>query len=35
MNVLTGYKHCWNLHGTTNTIFTRQLEVNLVAKSLL
>ena len=35
MNVLTGSKHCWNLHGTTITLFSCQLEVNWVAKSHL
>ena len=34
MNVLTGSKHCWNQHGTTITLFSRQFEVNWVAKSL-
>ena len=34
-NVLTGSKHCWNQHGTTITIFSRQFEVNWVGKSHL
>ena len=33
MNVLTGSKHCWNQHGTTTTLFSRQFEVNWVRKS--
>ena len=33
MNVLTGSKHCWNQHGTTITLFSRQFEVNCVRKS--
>ena len=33
MNVLTGSKHCWNQHGTTFTLFSRQFEVNWVRKS--
>ena len=35
MNVLTGSKHCWNQHGTTNTLFSRQFEVKWVIKSHL
>ena len=32
MNVLTGSKHCWNKHGTSITLFSRQFEVNSVKK---
>ena len=32
MNVLTGSKHCWNEHGITITLFSRQFEVNSVEK---
>ena len=32
MNVLTGFKHLWNQHGTTITPFSYQFEVNRVAK---
>ena len=35
MKVLTGSKHCWNQHGTTNTLFSCQFEVDWVAKSYL
>ena len=35
MKVLTGSKHCWNQHGTTITLFSRQFEVNWVGKSYL
>ena len=35
MNVLTGYKNCWNQQGTAITRFLRQFEVNWVEKSLL
>ena len=34
MKVLTGSKHCWNQHGTTITLFSRQFEVNWVWKKL-
>ena len=30
MNFLRGSKHCWNQHGTTITLFSRQLEVNWI-----
>ena len=32
MNVITDSKHCWKQHGTTITLFSRQFEVNWVAK---
>ena len=35
MKVLTGSKHCWNQHGTSITLFSRQFDVNWVAKSHL
>ena len=35
INVLTGSKHCWNQHGTTITLFSRQFEVNWALKSHL
>ena len=35
MNVLTGSKHCWNQHGITITLFSRQFAVNWVGKSHL
>ena len=35
MNVLTGSKNCWNEHGNTITLFSRQFEVNWVPKSAL
>ena len=34
MNVITDFKHCWNQHGTTTTLFSRQFEINWVEKSL-
>ena len=35
MNVLTGYKHCWNQQGTPIILFSREYEVNWDEKSLL
>ena len=35
MTVLTSSKHCWMQHGTIITLFSRQFEVNWVAKSHL
>ena len=35
MNVLTGSKHCWNEHGITINLFSRQFEANSVEKSHL
>ena len=35
MNVLTGSKHYWKQHGTTITLFSRQIGVNWVIKKHL
>ena len=35
MNVVTGSKLCWNEHGTTIIIFSREFEVNWVRKNLV
>ena len=35
MNVLTSSKHCWNMHGIPIILFSREIEVNWVGKSLL
>ena len=34
MNVLTGSKHCWNMHGTPINLSSREFDVNWVGKSL-
>ena len=35
INVLPGTKHCWNQHGTSIVLFSHELDINWVGKSLL